>query len=564
MKYIYLIGALLLVNIVASTYYCRLDMTQERRYTLSDVTKQYLAELDSQVFIRIYLDGQLNPGFSRLQRSTCEMVDEMRAQADVSFSRVVVDPHELSEREFERFNDKLADNGLAGIPVFETKEDGQKTRTVVYPFALVQVGSRQMFVNLLENQPGLSGEENLGRSVENLEYKLINAIRRLSVEHKPRVAFIEGHGELDEVDVVDAADALSAHFAVDRGAINGDLKILEPYKAVIIAKPTQMIPEADKYVLDQYIMHGGRVLWMIDAVAMTLDSLRTSPQTIGLLHDCNLDDQLFVYGYRVNPVVVEDMSCSMVPISVNTQGNNQIVPMPWHFSPLFSANNRHSVTKGISLVRGDFTSTIDTVGVQDERSPIRRVPLLRTSAYTRVNRTPIMATLMTIHEKADPAEFKQQHLPVAVLSEGTFKSSFTRRPIPSGVRNAERVDRREVSETTKMIVVGDGDIIRNEVRFRNTASPQVTPLGYDEMSRQTFGNKDFIVNAIQYLADDDGLMQLRNRTFQLRLLDKARIAQGTTLYKVMAFGVPILFVVVFGIAVVVVRRVKFSYKREAK
>ncbi|MCQ2201853.1 MAG: gliding motility-associated ABC transporter substrate-binding protein GldG [Bacteroidales bacterium] len=560
MKYLYIIVGLIAVNLLASTYYFRLDLTQEKRFTLADVTQEYLEELDSAVFVRLYLDGELNPGFTRLQRSTNEMLDEMRAYTRVPFMKTTLDPHEYSKAEFEAFNEKLADYNMAGVPVFETKEDGQKTRTVVYPYAMVQVGSKSTIVNLLENIPGLSGEENLNKSVENLEYKLIDAIHRLMMKDKPRVAFIEGQGELDEIDVVDVADALSEYFAVDRGMINGDVTILDPYKVVIIAKPTEKFTEADKYVLDQYLMRGGKILWFLDAVSMTLDTLRTQPQTIGLYGDYNIEDQLFVYGFRVNPVVVEDMSCARIPVSVAPEGQkSQIVPMPWRFAPLFSANMRSAITKNISLVRGDFSSSIDTVGAVDGLE-MRRTPLLRTSAYTREHRTPVMATLMTIHDQPVQADFNKQHLPIAVLAEGEFKSAFTHRPIPSAVRNSQKYQKADKSEKTSMIVVGDGDIIRNDVRFRNSGEPQITPLGYDEISRQTFGNKDFVVNAVQYLADEDGLMNLRNRTFTLRLLDKAKISEGTTMLKIMAIGIPILFVVIVGLLIYFYRRRAYSRK----
>lgn len=563
MKYLYIIAGLILVNLLASTYYFRIDLTQEKRFTLADVTQTYLAELDSQVFVRLYLDGELNPGFTRLQRSANELLDEMRAYSHTTFMRTTVDPHEMTKSDFEDFNETLSDYNFAGVPVFETKEDGQKTRTVVYPYAMVQVGSRYTYINLLENIPGLSGEDNLNRSVENLEYKIMDAIHRLTMEEKPRVAFLEGQGELEEIDVVDVADALSEHFAVDRGQINGDATILDPYKVLIIAKPTEKFTEADKYVLDQYMMRGGRVMWLLDAVSMTLDTLRTQSQTIGLYGDYNIEDQLFVYGFRINPIVIEDMSCARIPVSVSPEGQkSQIVPMPWRFSPLFSANMRSPITRNISLVKGDFSSSIDTVGLS-EGMDITRTPLLRSSAYTREHRTPVMATLMTIHDKPLQSDFNKSHLPVAMLAEGTFKSAFSHRPIPSAVRSAQKHQRLENSEKTAMLVVGDGDIIRNDVRFRNSGEPQITPLGYDEISRQTFGNKDFIVNAILYLADEDGLMNLRNRTFTLRLLDKALISEGTAHLKVIAIGLPILFVVIIGLLIYFFRRRAYSKRNIA-
>lgn len=552
-RIIALIAAVVLANVVVQQFSFRIDLTSEKRFTLTDITERFMGEVETKVFVRVYLSGELNPGFNRLKKSTVEMLQELDVCSSAGVVVDVVDPSEMERGKVSELNEDLASVGLGGVPVFETKEDGQKTRTIVYPYASVQVGEKQTWVNLLDNVPGLSSDENLNRSVESLEYKLVDAVRRLVQDDKPRVAFLEGHGELSEIDVVEATDALSYHFAVDRGAIGDDVAVLDPYKVVIVAKPAEKFTEKEKFILDQYFMRGGRLLWLVDAVNMTLDTLRNSPHTIGLLSDFNIEDQLFIYGIRINPEVVEDISCGMIPISVAQGDGTRIVPMPWRFSPLLSVNMNMPITRNVNLVRGDFASYIDTVG---ENLQIRRTPLLRTSKYTKVNPTPVFATLANIHEKPQRTEFTRSHLDVAMLQEGVFVSAFAHRRKPAGVKGADKV--KEVSEPTKMIVVADGDIIKNEVRFRNSDNPSIVPLGYDEMSRQTFGNKDFIVNAVQYLADDEGWMVLRNRTFSLRLLDKEKIGAGTTTWKVSSMVIPLAIVFIFGIIVVLIRRYKFG------
>lgn len=552
-RIIALIAAVVLANVVAQQFSFRIDLTSEKRFTLTDITERFMGEVETKVFVRVYLSGELNPGFNRLKKSTVEMLQELDVCSSAGVVVDVVDPSEMERGKVSELNEDLASVGLGGVPVFETKEDGQKTRTIVYPYASVQVGEKQTWVNLFDNVPGLSSDENLNRSVESLEYKLVDAVRRLVQDDKPRVAFLEGHGELSEIDVVEATDALSYHFAVDRGAIGDDVAVLDPYKVVIVAKPAEKFTEKEKFILDQYFMRGGRLLWLVDAVNMTLDTLRNSPHTIGLLSDFNIEDQLFIYGIRINPEVVEDISCGMIPISVAQGDGTRIVPMPWRFSPLLSVNMNMPITRNVNLVRGDFASYIDTVG---ENLQIRRTPLLRTSKYTKVNPTPVFATLANIHEKPQRTEFTRSHLDVAMLQEGVFVSAFAHRRKPAGVKGADKV--KEVSEPTKMIVVADGDIIKNEVRFRNSDNPSIVPLGYDEMSRQTFGNKDFIVNAVQYLADDEGWMVLRNRTFSLRLLDKEKIGAGTTTWKVSSMVIPLAIVFIFGIIVVLIRRYKFG------
>lgn len=558
LKILFATAVAVAINCLASIAHFRIDLTQEKRFTLSPVTQSFLDTLSSDVMITYYLGDGLNSGFSRLKKTVSETIDEMNAATHVEIMHLQTDPTDFSAEEEKAFAEALAQMGFGGVPVFETKEDGQKTRSVVYPYARVAVRDYEVWVNLLENIPGLSGEENLNRSIENLEYKLVDGLRRAATDYRPRIAFLEGHGELSEIDVVEATDALSAHFAVDRGAISDDALILDAYKVIIVAKPTEKFSEKDKYVLDQYAMRGGRILWLVEAVNMTLDSLRQQPQTIGLLADVNLDDMLFHYGVRVNPEVVEDLNCGVVPVSVARPGeSSHIVPMQWTFAPLLTTNMLSPITRNVSLVRGDFVSHIDTVG---ENLQVTRTELLRTSQFTKVNATPVFATFASIHQKPNRAEYNRHNLCVGLLHEGVFASAFSHRRAPAGLRNAQPT--LQVSEPTKMIFVADADIIRNDVRFRATDNPTIVPLGYDELSRQTFGNKDFIVNAVQYLADDAGWMQLRNRSFTLRLLSKEKIGQGTINQKIIAICLPLLVLLVCGASVIFLRKRKFAKKEQ--
>lgn len=548
------VTALVAVNAAGSCLFFRIDLTQEKRYTLAPITRQLMNGLDQPLQATLYLSGELNPGFARLAKSTVETIDELGVYAGRGIRTTVVDVPNLTKAEGDSLTALLDEWGMAGVPVFETTEDGRKTRSTVYPYVLIEYADRQVMVNLLQNLPGLSGDENLNRSVENLEYCLTDGIRRVSDGSHPRIAFIEGHGEAEEIDVVEAADALARHFTVERGAIGTDAAILDPYSVIIIAKPSRRFSESDKYIIDQYVMRGGKVLWLVDAVTMTLDSLRSSASTIGLLADFNIDDMLFRYGFRINPEVIEDAQCAMVPISVAQPGQQpRIVPMPWRFSPLLQGNGLSPITRNVNAVRADFASYIDTVGIDLD---LRRTVLLRSSAYTKADATPVYATLADIHRSPVREEFNRSHLPVAVMAEGTFQSVFANRRKPREVTGAaKQLDR---SRPTQMIVVADGDIIRNDVRFRNAAEPRIVPLGYDEMSKQTFGNKDFIVNAVQYMADDAGWMSLRNRNFSLRLLDRRAIAEGTARWKAAATALPLAVLTALGLAFVFIRRRRYG------
>ncbi|MGV8829380.1 MAG: gliding motility-associated ABC transporter substrate-binding protein GldG [Breznakibacter sp.] len=549
-----LVVLLLAVNFVASRLFFRVDLTSENRYTLAPVTRTFLKQLDHEILVKVYLDGELNVGFSRLRKATREMLDEFDVYAGKGITFQFVDPLTMTKEQGRQLTESLESVGLGGVPVFETTEDGRKTRSVVFPYALVQLGDEEIWINLLDNLPGLSGEENLNNSSEGLEYKLVDGIRKLTVDEKPRIAFLEGHGELDEVDVVDITGALSEYFTVERGQVGNDPALLDPYKAVIVAKPATKFNEQEKFALDQYFMKGGRVLWLVDAVTMTLDSLRSSSNTLGLLADFNIDDMLFRYGVRINPEVIEDIQAGMVPINVSKPGEGpKFVPMPWLFSPLLTTNPAHPISRHVNAVKGDFTSYLDTVG---ENLNINRTVLLRSSRFTKVNKTPVFATLATIHQQPERELFNRSFLPVALLQEGVFESVFINRSVPTGVRYNEKI--KTNSEPTRMIVVADGDVIRNDVRFRNSTNPKIIPLGFDEVTNQNFGNKQFIINAVHYLTDDEGWMTLRNRSFALRLLDKEKLGSGTSLYKVVAVGLPLVLLLLAGVVFVWWRRRRYA------
>ncbi len=535
--------AIVILGLVALAWlsqriFFRIDLTSEKRYTLTETTRGFMQDLDSDIYIKIYLDGELNSGFRRLSTAAREILEELKAEAGRSMQFEFVNPEGMAAKEKKALLEELTEYGFEPQTVFEAGEDGRQIQSYVFPYALVYYKERIIGVNLLENLPSQSGAENLNRSVEGLEYKFANAFKRLSTQEKPRIAFLEGHGELDELDVIEATDALSAYYQVDRGRIGDDAGILAPYEAVIIAKPSKPFSEKDKYVLDQYLMNGGRLLYLIDAVNVTLDSLRKAPQTIGLYNDVNLDDQLFKYGVRVNPVVIEDVQAGRIMMNARPQGQPQLVPVPWLYSPLLSSAQNHPMTRNINFVRGAFTGTIDTVGTGLK---VSRQVLLRSSQYTKVSQTPVFISMTDINKQPKQQDFNAPHQTVALIQEGVFPSIFANRQVPEGLVNTGNF--KVESRNTRLMVVADGDIIRNEVRFKDS-NPQILPLGFDEGSRQVYGNKDFIVNAVNYLCDDDGWMELRGRHLTLRLLDKQKIAEGTARWKWLNVALPVLLIVI--------------------
>jgi len=444
---------------------------------------------------------------------------------------------------------------LLPVPVYEAAADGRQVRSNIFPFAVISVDGYETAISLLENIPGLSGAENLNISKEALEYKLATAIRNLVTDELPSIAFLEGQGQLGELDVLDITNSLSDYFNVYRGQISDDPDVLDNYEVLIIAKPHYPFSQGEKFIIDQYIMRGGKVLWLLDAVNITLDSLRRATQTVGLATDLNIADQLFRYGVRVNFEILQDIQAAMIPINVARPGEQpRLVPAPWTFSPLLNPNMNHPVTRNINVVRGEFSSSIDTVGIF---SQMRRDVLLQTSRFTRKHPVPVFVTLALVNEQLHREDFRHSFIPVAISMEGEFPSAFTHRPIPPGV-NINPADVVHTSKPTRMIVVADGDIIRNEVRSRHGSNPQPLPLGFDEISNHTFGNKQFILNAVKFLADEEGWLELRNRDYQLRLLDREKLSSRLQYWKWLNVALPLVFLMLLGLTIPVYRKYRYS------
>ncbi len=550
-----LLVVVILINMISSVWFFRWDLTAERRFSLANVTKTFLSGLEAPVFGRVYLEGDLNPGFQRLRRSTQEMLDELKVYAGEDLEYKMINPVGDSE-ESRRAMERLKEAGLNPVPVFEASEDGTRKRTLVYPYLIFRYHDQEVVVNLLENLPGVAGAENLNASVEGLEYKLTDAIRRLTGGEKPRIAFWEGQGELDELDVMDATDALSQYYQVERGNPGNNLEALLPYKALIVARPAVAFNEEEKFLLDQYLMQGGRILWLLDAINVSMDSLRHSSQAVGLPYQLNLEDQLFRYGFRINPVLVEDLQSGVIPVNVSPPGESaRFVSMPWYFNPLLNTNKGHPVTRYLNVVKGEFVSTIDTVG---QNPQVVRTPLLQTSRYARVLETPVLVSMAGMNQPPDKEAFRQSYLPVAYAAEGVFPSVFQNRSQPPGVVGLKGGEMMARSVPTRMIVVADGDIIRNEVRRKQSGDPKILPLGFDEVTNQNYGNKQFVLNALNFLTDDEGWMALRSRSYTLRLLNTEKLSGETAFWRILNVGGPLLLVILAGVLIPFIRRRRFG------
>ncbi len=555
---------LLFVNIISYFIFTRIDLTAEKRYTLSESTKKYLKDIDDVVYFQVYLEGEFPAGFKRLRAETKEMLDEFRAYNDnIQYS--FINPSEGDDmKKKQNTYEQLVNKGIQPTNIKVKTTDGSSQQWI-FPGALVSYKQKEVAVQLFTNQLGTPSDQVLNNSVQNLEYNLINAVRKLLVKQKPRIAFTRGHGELDNLRLADILFSLSDYYDVDTVNINGKINslmvrgtkekpLLNKYRALIIAQPDSAFNEKDKYFIDQFVMHGGRVLWLLDPVFANMDSLQRTNQTIGIAIDRNLDDMLFNYGVRINTNLLLDMNALPIPAVTGQYGGQPKVELlPWYYFPVIIPSSKHPIVSNLNAIKMEFVSTIDTVGGKG----IKKTVLLSSSKYSNVVNTPARISLDLLQSVPDERRYNKSNLSVAVLLEGSFKSVYLNRISPEMVSDVASFDYKEKSPETKMIVVSDGDVIKNQVD-KKTKNPY--PLGYDQYTGETFGNKEFIMNCVDYLCDDSGIISVRSREVKMRLLDPKKINNSGTKLSMQLINTvgPVLLVLLFGLIQLIVRKFRYT------
>ena len=536
----------LLVNILLQRHFFRIDLTTEKRYSISDNTKKLMSDLQQPVTLNIYLDGDLNSGFLRLKNSLRELLDEFSIYASKDFNYNFINPSSAKTEE-ERYETylRLASRGMNPTTIYERDSEGKSIQKIVFPWVEIITQNDTFPVNLLKNVPGNSGVENLNISIENLEYELTDALRILNTKSIKKVAFIEGHGELFENFVYDASLAFSRYFQVDRGVLGDDACVLDDYEAIIIANPLTEFSESDKFIIDQYIMNGGKVLWFIDGVSFSFDELSEIGISPIIDKNLNLSDMLFCYGIRINPILLQDVQCLQMPINVSGGPNPQYESRPWFYSPLLLPNPMHAISRNITQVKADFCSSIDFISGNDA---VSKTILLTTSTSTHQQTIPSMIDLREMPSEDDNGYFNKSFIPVAAILEGEFNSAFTNRLVPEGIARMSK--RRNKSVDTRMLVVADGDIIKNDTEGL---------MGFDRYSGVQFGNKDFVLNALLYLTDEANWFHLKNRTFKIRMLNKTKIYSYFSFLKWANIVFPILLLFLCGGFYLLIRY--FRYKK---
>lgn len=546
------IGIVLVLLVIGSYLRVRVDLTSEKRHTLTDATKELVRDLEDIVYVKVYLSGDLPADLQRLAQATRDLLDEMRVYQAEHIQYTFIDPSaSADEKTRNDVYQQLQDQGLSYSSLtFGGK--GAHTELIIFPGALITYREKTVPVQLLRSQYGASDPEIINRSVNNLEYEFSSAIRQAISTRKSKVAFLEGHGELPPMLVMDATNVLGEQYEVSRVRIDGRIDALSKrvdgmkyraneYDALIIAKPDSTFSQQDRYVVDQFVMNGGKVLWLLDAMNPYLDSLRVKQFSMALPRDLGLDNQLAAYGVRVNKDLVLDMSCA--PIEIMTEpygGQRKRELLPWYFEPILVPQSNHPIVANIDPVHTRFLSSLDTLG----SDAIRKTVLLTTSPYSRSMRNPVRISLNITKMEMGFERNSTPYMPVAVLLEGPFTSAFIDR-LPADFTNDPEVGYREQGTKTAQLVISDGDVIENRI---DPAKGVYFPLGWDRYSNaKRYGNREFIINAMNYLLDDQGLISIRSRAISLRLLDSKRIEDERRYWQVVNTVVPILLSLVAGL-----------------
>ena len=521
------IGILVGINIIAAFMFFRWDLTQEKRYTISDATKKLLQNLEHQVVIKVYLTGDFPAGFERLERAIQETLESFVDEGGSNVAYHFIEPTD------PKLQEKLIEKGLIPTNLF-ANEEGKRTERLVFPGAVLVYEGKEYPVQLLKGNKSATPEQQLNQSYEGVEFELASAIRRLAQKDRKRIGILVRHTKVPPPRFSDFLANLQQNYDLYFDVQNpenwdkGDL--------LIISKPDTPFDEDEKFRLDQFVMRGGKLLLFADGARVDSVSLEgTFAQPL----DVNLDDLLFKYGCRINQNLIKDLSCAMIPLNVGNMGDKpQIKPMPWRFFPLINNFGKHPIVRNLDALYARFPSSIDTIQVEG----IKKTPLLLSSRYTQLRKAPVLVGYNEARQQPDPREYNAGEKPIAMLLEGSFSSLYNNRLLPNDPRMKSFVGK---SKPTQIIVVSDGDLIVNDIDYKRDAP---LPLGYDRLSGNTFANRDFALYAVDYLADSEGLITARNKQVTLRPLDKLRLKEERTQWQLLNLLGPLVLIGLIGAA----------------
>ena len=530
---------LILLNVINQSFYTRLDLTSDKRYTLSKTTKDIVSKVDKFLFVTVYLEGDFPSEFKRLQRETRQYLEELALEN----SNIKIN-FEAPDKQREA----LIKRGMMPSQL-TVEEDGKLSEAIIFPWAEVSFGKRSKVVSLLPNAIVASQDEQLEKAIENLEYSFSNAINSITQKQQKRIAVLTGNGELQDIYQYSFLSEVSkkyrlAKFTLDSVATNPQqtLQDLTSFDLAIIAKPTQKFTSKEKFTIDQYIANGGKTLWMLDYVQADQDSLFANGKMLAYPRDLNLTDLLFSYGIRINTTLIKDLYAAQIPVATGKVGNQtQFKNLEWFYHPLVGGNPKHTITKNVSPVRLQFANQIDTL-----KNNIKKTPLLVSSLLSQKIGTPSFIELQSIADEVVENDYKNGNQLFAVLLEGNFISAYKNR-----VKPYESSLYKEKASNNKMVIISDGDVSKNQI-----LKGEPFDLNRDKWTNQQFGNKDFLINSIDYLLDDSGLIQLRNKTLTIKTLDKQKAFKERTFWQLLNVVLPLLILLSFGFV--------FNYWRKKK
>ena len=537
---------------VSGFFLYRIDLTADKRFSLSKISAEIVSEIEQPVEIELFLAGEMEPGLRELQKEVIEKIAVLNVYAQKPIRVKITDPYGFANAERRNeFQSDLVRRGIEPMSFNLKSEEGVSTK-YIFPGALIRMGTKEIAINILQNNLDFSPEVNFNHSFENVEFELVNAFRKLMRTKRSVVAFLEGQGEFNTWEVKDFTNALGDEFMTKRIEAEQLIPANDP-DILIIAGPTAPFTEMDKLQIDQYIMRGGKVVWLIDPVQVSLDSLANGYQTYAFPRDINLGDQLFKYGVRLNYELLQDVVCAEIQVNIAPVGSNpQLQTFPWYYSPLLIPADNHPLSRNLDKVYTEFVSSVDTIsGVKNVSKSI----ILSTSPYAREIKSPSSVSLRNIENPPARELFTKSNIPVGVLLEGEFTSVFQNRVVDDLDFSGQSVVSK--SKHTEMVVIADAGLIANKVNY-STQPPTIGKLGYDRVSGLTFGNKEFLLNMIYYLNDETGIMQLRSRTFELRLLDKVKLREEKTFWQWLNVVLPVLIIILIGLAYNIVRKYRYN------
>jgi gliding-associated putative ABC transporter substrate-binding component GldG len=546
-----IIGVLLIANVIGNMFFHRFDLTSDKRYTLSETSLNIIEQVKEPLSVKIYMQGELPAEFKRLQQETQQLLEEFQAyNENIVFT--FVNPLENEDSSMDNIKE-LYRKGLT--PVNITVDDkGKQSQAMVFPWAIATYNDKEVNIPLLKNKMGSSTTEKVIGSVQNLEYSIADALNKITTDKQKKIAVIKGNGELKDVFMAKFLLQIreSYHigpFTLDSVAKSpiARLEALEKYDLAIIAKPTETFSDSEKQVLDQFIINGGKTLWLVDQVSAEMDSLyNPSGSTLAYPRDLNLNDMFFKYGFRINPDVVKDEQGSPIKLATGEQGSaTQFQEFNWKFAPLVYPESKHPIVKNLGGIKFDFANPIDTL-----KNGIKKTILLKSSRYSKKIGTPVEVNLDIVAEETSPNHYiNTGNIPLAILLEGSFHSVFENRVLSFDQKTFEASGNK-----SKMIVISDGDLIKNQL----DKNYQPVELGYDQRSGNLYDNKDFLLNCVNYLLDDTGLINIRSKDLDLPLLDKEKVYENYNLTQVITIGLPILILVLFGLHFTYLRKRKYG------